>query len=291
MYTTQENTIANRLVNKVVTNVTALTDAPAVNGVETLKSRLASVDVDGQKFYVAEGDLLLDEDELIVYALQRQAQELQRVIGSVSLAERSGELLGIVVGDKLVRWQVGLTLTYCVLKRSFSSSGEYEIVKRNMLKAPQEWQGVCGIKFQHNEELDDSPINPPPAGVVFSVRQLDSGGRFIASAFFPNDPPERRRVLIDPTYFTTSFDQVGVLRHELGHVIGLRHEHIRSGAPPECPDESTVSTFPFTAYDPKSVMHYFCGGVGTRELAISELDRVGILKLYGPPLENFRFVE
>lgn len=98
-------------------------------------------------------------------------------------------------------------------------------------------------------------------------------------------------MLIDPSYFTTSFDQVGVLRHELGHVIGLRHEHIRSGAPPECPDESTVNTFPFTAYDPKSVMHYFCGGVGTRDLAISDLDKAGIQKLYGPPLEDFRFVE
>jgi hypothetical protein len=37
-------------------------------------------------------------------------------------------------------------------------------------------------------------------------------------------------------------------------------------------------------------MHYFCGGVGTRELAISDIDKVGILKLYGPPLESFSFV-
>jgi hypothetical protein len=38
-------------------------------------------------------------------------------------------------------------------------------------------------------------------------------------------------------------------------------------------------------------MHYFCGGVGTRELALSDLDREGVLKLYGPRLENFTFVE
>jgi hypothetical protein len=287
MFTAQEKTAANRYA-QAIPAAGALSSEEAV---DKLKSRLDTVSIDGEKFYVVEGDLLLDEDELFVYSLQRQAQTLRKLIGTVELMERSGELLGIVVGGKLVRWQVGLTLTYCVLRRSFASDGEYEIVKRNMEKATKEWESVCGIKFAHKPELDNSPINPPPTGVIFSVRQLDAGGRFIASAFFPNDPPERRRLLIDPSYFTTSFDQVGVLRHELGHVIGCRHEHIRSGAPPECPDESTVDTFPFTAYDPKSVMHYFCGGVGTRELAISELDKVGIQKLYGPPLDSFRFIE
>jgi hypothetical protein len=293
MYTMQEKELASRFMNLGITGAAAAAAAaPAPEDpVEKFKRTLSTVDVEGQTFFVAEGDLLLDEDEVIVYALQRQAQDLQRLIGTVALSPGSGDLLGIVVGDKLVRWQVGLTLTYCVLKRSFTSDADYETVKQNMVSATKDWETVCGIKFQHKPELDDSPINPPPAGVIFSVRQLNSNGNFIASAFFPNDPPERRRVLIDPTYFTTSFDRVGVLRHELGHVIGLRHEHIRSGAPPVCPDESTVGTFPFTDYDPKSVMHYFCGGVGTRELAISDIDKVGILKLYGPPLESFRFVE
>ena len=287
MYTTQEKTIASNFIEGLAT----VTPPREPETIDKLKKRLKAVSVDGQTFYVAEGDLLLDEDELTVYALQRQAQELRNLIGSTALTERSGELLGITVGGKLVRWQVGLTLSYCVLRKSFTSQGEYEIVKRNTAKATKDWEQICGIKFQHKTELDESPITPAPPGVIFTVRLLDAGGSFIASAFFPNDPPERRRVLIDPSYFTTSFDQVGVLRHELGHVIGLRHEHIRSGAPPECPDESTVNTFPFTAYDPKSVMHYFCGGVGTRELAISELDKAGIQKLYGPPLEDFRFVE
>ncbi len=30
-------------------------------------------------------------------------------------------------------------------------------------------------------------------------------------------------------------------------------------------------------------MHYFCGGVGSRELAITALDRVGAQVVYGPP--------
>ena len=291
MYTTHEKEIASRYLGGGMAGMSAATATATQDPIEAIKNTLSTIDVDGQTFFVAEGDILLDSDEVLVYAVQRQAQELQRLVGTVALSPGSGDLLGIKVGDKLVRWQVALTLTYCVLKRSFSSEADYETVKQNMLSATKDWENVCGVKFQHKPELDDSPITPPPVGVIFSVRQINANGNFIASAFFPNDPPERRRVLIDPTYFSTSFDKVGVLRHELGHVIGLRHEHIRSGAPPVCPDETTVDTFPFTEYDPKSVMHYFCGGVGTRELAISDIDKVGILKLYGPPLESFRFVE
>jgi hypothetical protein len=128
---------------------------------------------------------------------------------------------------------------------------------------------------------------------VFVVRHIDAGGQFIAAAFFPTYPPKRRRVLIDPSYFADDlgFDPVGVLRHELGHVVGFRHEHIRSGAPALCPQEDTTDTIDLTAYDPQSVMHYFCGGVGSRDLKITDVDRDGAQKLYGPPLSSLSLVE
>jgi hypothetical protein len=137
----------------------------------------------------------------------------------------------------------------------------------------------------------DASVSVRPQGVLFPVRYIGAGGAFIAASFFPNDPPNRRRVLIDPSYFTTAFDHVGVLRHELGHVIGFRHEHIRSGAPPSCPHEDTTGTLDLTAYDPKSVMHYFCGKVGSRKLEITQVDRVGAQKLYGAPLETFELLQ
>ncbi len=39
-------------------------------------------------------------------------------------------------------------------------------------------------------------------------------------------------------------------------------------------------------YDPQSVMHYFRGGVGSPQLAIS-LDQTGSQSVYGPPLAGF----
>ena len=82
-----------------------------------------------------------------------------------------------------------------------------------------------------------------------------------------------------------------MLRHELGHVLGFRHEHIRVEAPAACPDEDIADISILTGYDPKSVMHYFCGSVGNKKLLITDLDVVGSQKLYGPPLSVFQLVD
>lgn len=74
-----------------------------------------------------------------------------------------------------------------------------------------------------------------------------------------------------------SFDKTGVLRHELGHVLGYRHEHI--GNVPGCNTEG-VSWERLTPYTPNSVMHYFCGGAGSFDLSLRDLDKAGHRCLY-----------
>jgi hypothetical protein len=39
------------------------------------------------------------------------------------------------------------------------------------------------------------------------------------------------------------------------------------------------------------VMHYFCGGVGSSQLAMTELDRLGAQKVYGPPFTELLIVD
>jgi hypothetical protein len=113
----------------------------------------------------------------------------------------------------------------------------------------------------------------------FIVLYNDSGGNFIASALFPNDPWNRRMVLIDPSYYspTLRFPGRGVLRHELGHVLGYRHEHIVGV--PGCNREDN-NWHPLTQYDPHSVMHYFCGGGGSLTLDFTDVDGRGHHDLY-----------
>lgn len=48
----------------------------------------------------------------------------------------------------------------------------------------------------------------------------------------------------------------------------------------DCPQEETQDAVNLTDYDPQSVMHYFCGGVGTQDMKITAVDRQGARALY-----------
>lgn len=264
---------------------------------EKLRTALPVVEIKGRRYYVAEGDILIEEAELPYYAEQRRREaETRKLIresseqfgAAIPLTGKSDWLQGATEDGRLVRWDAGLVLTYRIDKATFVPS-EYAIAKDCMDKACRDWEDTCGVDFEHKINLDESD-GAADAQVLFNVRKVDAGGRFIAAAFFPNDPVYRRHVVIDPSFFlgNLQFDRTGVLRHELGHVLGFRHEHIRSGAPPECPGEGGAP-LNLTDYDPQSVMHYFCGGVGSLQLSITDLDRMGSQLVYGQPHKRVRF--
>ncbi|KAJ3054245.1 hypothetical protein HK102_011552, partial [Quaeritorhiza haematococci] len=260
---------------------------------ELLRDKLHRARVDGRTLYVAEGDLLLDDDQLLFYAAEREMTRREHEdrraarIGLVESPPRAHVgLVGLVEDGKLVRWKPGLTLTYCVLKKQFSSPERYRKALENMVKAAQDWQDACGVSFQHRPLLDEEDGTTPPPGTLFYLREATLGGGTVATSFFPGDPVERRRLLLDPSYFdpNSPFDPVGVLRHEIGHILGFRHEHIRIEAPPDCHGEPPEGSAGLTPYDPQSVMHYLCGGAGSRDLRLTQNDRLGAQLLYGPPL-------
>ncbi|MGV6852618.1 MAG: hypothetical protein ACWA5R_10645 [bacterium] len=256
-----------------------------------------TVKVDGETYHVVEGDLLLDIDEYDLYLesknTERKILELEKKITSNFVSpsiSRSAtfqeQLIVMTVNDKIARWSPGTLLTYCVLRETFPSDELYEQTVEDIFLATKEWQATCGVVFKHLEELDNSPT-VRPEGVLFPVRYFNSQGSFIASAFFPADSKRRRRLLIDPSYFTTDFRRVGIMLHEVGHILGFRHEQIHASAPAICPDEDVTGTLQLTDYDPNSVMHYFCGGVGDKDLTLTEIDRQGAQKVYGLPFDDF----
>lgn len=234
-------------------------------------------------YYIVEGDVKLDRDELLLYCQQK----LQRALPDHAEKLNSRKLT--LAADRNGRpsiWPKGVVIKYSVMRSSFSTKKQYEIVVESMKEATADWMKVCNVKFEYLPGLDNQNIDveSSPEAVFFVVRQINSGGAFIAQAFFPNDPAYERMLFVDDSYFTSPYSKAGVLRHELGHVLGFRHEHIWS-ADASCPDEPVVfeelGALQKTTYDPYSVMHYPCGqNKNNIQLKLTDFDKAGAAKVY-----------
>lgn len=236
---------------------------------EAFKASLPQSD-DGR--FIVEGDLVMTETDLRFYL-----EELGRL---PSLPEgQAPELLISKVNGAPSYWPTGQRkLTYFVADSSFRSPAEASATAGFLNTAARDWEATCpecGIQF---ERVDDS------TKALFTVAYVE-GSEPIAQAFFPSWSPSQRRLEVFDPFFsdTLIFDKVGVLRHELGHVLGYVHEQARGV--PGCAKEGT-GFIALTKYDSKSVMHYLCGGMGDQELKITSTDVAGHQCVYlhgGPP--------
>lgn len=196
-------------------------------------------------------------------------------------APKSGELILDQISGMDNKWnqQSKKNLTYCV---STTFGSRHGAVVEQMENAAREWERVSALKFVH-DATQDANCGPANAAVVFDVRPINVNGQYLARAFFPNEPRAARNVLIDETSFDLApggkLQLVGILRHELGHTIGFRHEQTR-------PESGTCfedkNWRPLTSYDAFSVMHYpQCNGKGDWSLKLTDKDRNGVACAYG----------
>lgn len=231
-------------------------------------ARLPTHDMpNGVRLYVVEGDLLLTRDEVRTHLVRRK--EL-----GTETTRAKGELVINIVGGKPDFWPKDKRrLDYSVARGTFGSDKEYQIVVDNMKAAARAWEHACpgcGIAFRQVDEKAKS---------TFTIQKTYSGNEFIAAAFFPSTESYRRVLLVDASYFTATEDKVGILRHEIGHILGYRHEHVHDVTGCDRTGEDGQWRA-LTDYDPGSVMHYFCGGGGTLAMALTGLDIEGHRKLY-----------
>lgn len=230
------------------------------------------------EYFLVEWDLGLSESLLHDYYQSTVAGGGQGVVEAELTVNLNGS------SDDIWSRQDALDLKYCV---STGFGSNYARAVDEMENATSSWMRIANVRFTHVTSAD-STCTTSNSSVDFPVTPWAMGG---ACSFGPSGGGCVAGTLVmdfndfdtNPAYSTLSpnLTTTGVFRHELGHILGFRHEQVRPEAwAAGCPTENS-SWRALTPYDMASVMHYpWCNGVTASDMMLTREDQVGAVLEY-----------
>ncbi|MCP4131906.1 MAG: matrixin family metalloprotease [bacterium] len=222
--------------------------------------------------FLVEGDIVFTSEE----AVKDYFNNMTGNSGSKS----SGHL----VNGNLDKWDddTRQNLTYKI--EGFSRSRK-AIVKQYMDAATQEWEAAADLNFIDITGQADTPLFVVKAPSWWDAMTGYLQG-VIASAFFPSS--DEYELTLYSVFFkddyindqwNTEQERMYTVCHELGHVLGLRHEHIWGDNGVQTGEASAPAQL-LTEKDPQSIMWYPHVAGYTGDGTISDLDEAGVNVLY-----------
>lgn len=228
--------------------------------------------------YLLEGDILVrDLDAFATSVEHAREPESDKLIGHAE----PGNPTHTMHWDAR-RWR----LTYCI-ENDWGTYGKQMIIDA-MAQATAAWE-AAGVDFVYRRELDYRCRDAEDEVLFRVIFEPILSLLFRAAAFMPDADAAGRMLVVTPTALDPEFLEPDpayrgytvprIFAHELGHVLGFRHEHIREGT--ACTQEPEPWVW-LTVLDRNSIMYYpYCNPTyDTSQGILTNIDRAGARYVY-----------
>ena len=160
----------------------------------------------------------------------------------ICATQRAISSILIGMGNSIPRWKKGQVVNWAALKAGYPSPAHASYATYKLAEAADEWNSHnLGVTFQWVTKLDDA---------AFVLEYGGNKGNVLAESFFPNSDPLSSLFVYAGAFTTESLPILkNIFLHELGHVIGLRHEFALT-------KEESWAAVRFGTPNPKSIMSY-----------------------------------